>query len=1554
MASSRRTLLARRILVFLLMPSLAFGQVPPAAQETLNQLQDTPGLTINTAPGCCKPSIWDHLGVEQAHQHIHSTLEHLANLPLISSLLQTLQVGLQAAGLAESPAAAEGPAGGAPGADGAPPGGGGAAGDIAQKIAADKQAADAKVATLEYLGQQDCNAYPEIIPAILELLDDPIERVRYAALVALQRQCRELRCSTLTGTRIRYRLHDEQFIAHCRQCASCACQQQVIKRLSDLLLDETALGYPKENSPRVRSLAASIIERCLQVHPVETATEQGIKGVVPDPVPAPVPDPEAEKKSDSLGARFPNAPLLNVRRSGRGAPWWKRVLGNRSFPGRGQAGRNTRGPATVYRSQSPDAVFDPGPAADQFSETSTWSSLPSSASDAARASGASPGEEIPLPPMQSEHVGTPATDDFGANEWANPDSVVPDVEDQSSDAGSKSRLLREIVADAEETIRAIQAGPEGTSHAQFEAAVDKLCQARLQLALEGDQQEFDNLYNDAAALCQSSPNTTAAAIALDALIRCHGARAGRTSPAGQDALREYAKCLTYRITGFDSYPAATPDKLYEAARALIQIGGVDDGVRCLQRITEHCGDAAVAASAASLLSSVGYGTVTPAASTSAPERGGVVGGMQDFSGGDIKPAPSPTLPSSGARPLPSEAADVAMADADMLDQIATRSQDQLYELVSQSEVEARSTYSGRDGAAKQQFESALESLCEARLELALRGDQHQLAELRDDAAALCERDPNSAGAAIATSAFTRYYATRAGESSEEEHAALRQYSKCLIYEATSFDPQPQDLSQKLFDAAARLRRVGYDEDADECLARIVEYCADSPYARDAADLLAMRQPPPSEPRSAPVNEPVPPVGPGADPVVETTALTTEVDDRSMQADPSGTEPEIDRNWLYESVADAEQTIRATFADRHGASKAQFETAVALLCESRLQLALEGDEEQFAALYEDAETLCRESPDSAAAATAMDALAAYYEAFAGESTPEEREALRKYAGCLRFRIARIQSPTEESSHRLLHVAHALHRAGMDDDAAACFRMLAKRCPGTEAAAEAEAHLASLQAVAVSAQVASNSDPSEPARQVSAHDAPAARDSGGHASAAVAAEPASSSSPANTHSPEVIAAVTETTPREQAPVVEAGGELSPRAAETITPPSTAADSTTAGPEIQLLPDREVATATAILSAPPADESVAPPPLPIDESSGPAVAMVQPLEDPFTPAPLPEDLTELARKALESNEFAYLHLQEEDDIVEQYNNSIGIKLAPYSLHHIDSAKPGNIFRVRFSSVHNYHRPDRSEYFWSKIGGGGDGSPTSIPRAETGLDYQQILVYNETAPGPLGSAFTEYPIYLLDPEQNSNTAGPGDITIGMKAVLIDDENWTVTSLTKTYTPVGTARRGLGRGHLALEQGVAILWRFGRQTYLHSDLKFHYPIAANPDHGGEVLIGGIGFSRVLWSDPIAPPMGRSYALLLTGETVITSFLDGEVTNPVGPPSLMNRPMPAKGLFHDVTGGRGDAEMTSVMQNFGLRMVWTKRFSTGLSIGFPLAASHIYDYSGLFELQWVH
>jgi len=1426
MSTRRRALLARRILVLLLVPTMAFGQIPPAAQETLDQLQDSPGLSISTAPECCPPpSIWDHLGIHQIEDKIHATADKLGQLPLIKGLCQQLTMALGAMGLAESPAAQPN----LPPPGGPTPAGGGAAGAIAQKIEADKKAADDKVKTLEYLAQQDCNAYPEIVPAVLEMLDDPIERVRYAALVALQKQCRELRCSTLPATRLRYRLHDQVFIDHCRQCASCACQQQVIKRLSDLLLDETALGYPKENSPRVRSLAAAILERCLHIHPVEPDSPR-TPGVQPDPLPPPVPDPDVT----STTPRFPAVPLFQRRPQASNKGWLRNLFGKRGTSSDPYAG------SVAVRGQSPDLVFNEQPAVD-LEETENWEPVSASASTTEFESAPASSEDSTLTPSSAERA--------AQIEWP---AAAPAGADDAESQAMRTELLHSIVAEAEAIIRETAAERDGATRQQFEDAVATLCRARLALALDGDLEQADYLYADAAELCGNLPNSTPAVLALDAATRYYAAKSGEATSDGRTALKRYAAFLGYRVVAFEDIPEYVPWDLFQAARRLHRAGLNVEAARSLQQIVDCCPHHAIASDAAELLATI----ASPSDSDDQPKSfrpdSALAAGTADFN--RHQPESEPVAPE------PSTAEEPVTAAKERLAPLSPDDVARLQQIIADAEQAARANLATRHGAGAAAFEQAVAQLFDARLQLALRGDEQQFRELNNDAQGLCTQDPNSRGAEIAMQALTQYFKAQSGEETPESQKALRYYARCLRYFLGNFDKVPADAPQELLTAASALRRIGAEDQAIASLQSIVTNCNGTTIADEAGVLLAEFE---SQPGAA-----------------QTALAESEV---AEQAAPPAPPPDMEeeRARLNLLLADAEASVQASFADRQGATKAEFEAALALLCETRLQLALQGDQDQFKALYEDAETMCKEAPSSASAEIAMNALTSYYKANAGATTTEERDALRRYAGCLRYRVARFASSPEESAQALLDAGDALHHAGMKEDAALCYRSVAKAAAGTELASTA-------------------------AKRLQPGAVPPAKDA-------------------------------------KSTVVAADAEAGASAGSAIASTSNATESATDENGEPLMLDTVVTTRslTAPPPAPPADGAVV---LPVEESVGMA-SVVEPFEDPFGPNPLAEDVVERAQRALEANEFAYHHLQEEDNIVERYNNSVGVKYAPYSMFHITGAQPGNIFKLRFTQVWDYHRPDRSEYLWKRIKGIAKSPLNNLhakgsPRfAESGLDYQQILVYQELSSG-MASVFNEYPIWLLNPEQNPETAGFGNMTVGLKAVMIQDDNWTVTSISKTFIPTGNPSQGTGNGHMSLEQGVAVQLRAGRETFAFGDLRFHYPIAADPDFGGEVLIGGIGFNHVIWTDPIAPPVGRSRALLLTAETIFTSFLDGKVT-----------PFPFDPL---APTPRRDAEMISIMQNLGLRQVWTKRFSTGGSIGFPLEADHLYDFSFLFEVQWVH
>ncbi len=314
--SSRSSVRLRAVFVVVLITAVmwfsggprSLGQIPaipPEAQPVADALAAAPpggaaqSVTINTAKGCCKPSIWDFLGVDQICKGVGGVVAGIRSLPLVHGLGSTvIHPGLQAAGLLPPgvatampgvpppPGVAAGP--GAP-PPGAPPGGPGIAApgvpgmpppapgpiEVAMKIEADKAKAKATIQAIRRLAKQDCLCYPEIVTALLGELDSCFEEVRHEALKALAGSCRQGFCTpcekgwNAPGGR--------QDCAQCghgddacqRVCTRCGCQPIVIERVSALLLARDAFGNPLEKSDRVRRLAIQILEDCLCRMPPE-------------------------------------------------------------------------------------------------------------------------------------------------------------------------------------------------------------------------------------------------------------------------------------------------------------------------------------------------------------------------------------------------------------------------------------------------------------------------------------------------------------------------------------------------------------------------------------------------------------------------------------------------------------------------------------------------------------------------------------------------------------------------------------------------------------------------------------------------------------------------------------------------------------------------------------------------------------------------------------------------------------------------------------------------------------------------------------------------------------------------------------------------------------------------------------------------------------------------------------------------------------------------------------------------------------------------------------
>jgi hypothetical protein len=212
------------------------------------------------------------------------------------------------------------------------------------------------------------------------------------------------------------------------------------------------------------------------------------------------------------------------------------------------------------------------------------------------------------------------------------------------------------------------------------------------------------------------------------------------------------------------------------------------------------------------------------------------------------------------------------------------------------------------------------------------------------------------------------------------------------------------------------------------------------------------------------------------------------------------------------------------------------------------------------------------------------------------------------------------------------------------------------------------------------------------------------------------------------------------------------------------------------------------------------------------------------------------------------------------------IGQMRMEYAPFEIEPAMPLRHFRFRIDSVSNFPWPDRAEYLWGRPGKG--------PPPDTGTDYQDLRFQSEVGSQTFSVA-TEVGLRLLDPDLNPNTAGLGDMNLGTKLVMLNGQTWKLTQVFRTYFNTGASRKGLGTGHISMEPGLLGRYRCTDTTYLHSELKFWFPIGGDPVYSGQVLRYGLGYSQLLFETD-------AFAAIHTGEFFGFWFLDGQKTVDVG------------------------------------------------------------------------
>jgi hypothetical protein len=177
-----------------------------------------------------------------------------------------------------------------------------------------------------------------------------------------------------------------------------------------------------------------------------------------------------------------------------------------------------------------------------------------------------------------------------------------------------------------------------------------------------------------------------------------------------------------------------------------------------------------------------------------------------------------------------------------------------------------------------------------------------------------------------------------------------------------------------------------------------------------------------------------------------------------------------------------------------------------------------------------------------------------------------------------------------------------------------------------------------------------------------------------------------------------------------------------------------------------------------------------------------------------------------------------------------------------YLDSAIPGNQFRLRFDAGDHDPSPARAEFFYAQAQPRGPGLPVPDPA----VNFQELTEYLEVAADERLSGFVELPQRFLEPEINADHSGLGDMNAGVKYAFLYGPDLVATFQFRTYVPTGAASRGLGTHHVSLEPSFLFHKPLSDRFGLDGELRYWAPVGGT-DFAGDVIRYGLGVHYDLW-----------------------------------------------------------------------------------------------------------
>jgi hypothetical protein len=202
--------------------------------------------------------------------------------------------------------------------------------------------------------------------------------------------------------------------------------------------------------------------------------------------------------------------------------------------------------------------------------------------------------------------------------------------------------------------------------------------------------------------------------------------------------------------------------------------------------------------------------------------------------------------------------------------------------------------------------------------------------------------------------------------------------------------------------------------------------------------------------------------------------------------------------------------------------------------------------------------------------------------------------------------------------------------------------------------------------------------------------------------------------------------------------------------------------------------------------------------------------------------------------------------------------------SVGYIDTAIPMNQIRLRFEAGYDYPFPDRGGFTYSRssIAGG----QSAEPRAS----YQEVSAYAEFCPMANLSVFAEVPVRAINPTDDPDATGVGDISGGVKYAFFTDEDALLTAQLRVYAPTGDSGLHLGSGHASIEPALLAWSRLAEGFFGEGELRLWIPVGGgDQSYNSHVVRYGIGTSYAVWEKD-------GLTVLPVLEFVGWTFLDGQ------------------------------------------------------------------------------